>query len=157
MLSLEDPRWSRFGANYTDGRHVAALLSRAENGENEASWYDDLHQELCHQYTVSEAAYPAAPHLVRLAQSREELRKHLLLLFGVCQAFSKPPKLETMPATIVDEWRRSAEEALPLVADLLKHKQPNPSDLLYLLSTLAAVSGYPALTRSIEAVDYQAE
>jgi len=88
---------------------------------------------------------------------REDLRKHLLVLFGVCQAFSEPSALETMPAGIVDEWRRSAEEALPLVADLLKHKQPNPSNLLYLLSTLAAVSGYPALARAIEAVDYQAE
>ncbi len=57
MLSLTDPRWLQFQANYTDGGRVASLLSRAEAGEPLGSWYDELFQELCHQYTVSEAAY----------------------------------------------------------------------------------------------------
>jgi hypothetical protein len=157
MLSLSDPEWRQFSANYTDGSQVAALLARAESGEALHRWYDDLHQELFHQYTVSKSAYPAAPHLLRLATSRKDARRELLILLGGCHAFSEPSMLDSMPARILDEWRSSASDARPLVADELKEKLPDASHLLYLLSALAALSGYPALARSIEAVDYEAE
>lgn len=88
MLSLEDPVWKQFKANYTDGGHVAELLARAESGEPLDTWYDDLFQEICHQYTVSEAAYPAGPHLVYLAESYKELRIPILVLLGTCHTFS---------------------------------------------------------------------
>ncbi|MEJ2013670.1 MAG: hypothetical protein P8X64_15785 [Anaerolineales bacterium] len=56
MLHLSDSRWAEYGANYEDGTHVATLLDRAGKGEPLDQWYDDLVQELCHQYTVSQAA-----------------------------------------------------------------------------------------------------
>lgn len=157
MLSLSDPRWRQFKANYTDGRNVADLLARAQSGEAPHGWYDDLFQELCHQYTISDAAYPAAPHLVQLATSREEVRKDLLVLLGACHAFLEPSKPGSIPADIVDAWQSSAREALPLIAGLLEMRQPDVSALLNLLSALAAVSGFPGLARAIEAIDYQWE
>ena len=53
MLSLDDPRWVQFRANYTDGVQVAKLLEQAQSGEPLDKWYDDLFQEIGHQYTVS--------------------------------------------------------------------------------------------------------
>lgn len=153
MLSLTDPRWLQFQANYTDGGRVAKLLSLAESREPIDDWYDELTQELCHQYTVSDAAYPAGPHLVRLAMTFEELRKPLLVLLGVCHTFSESLKTRPIPTNIADEWYSSAKEAIPLIADLLAHQQPNESDLRYLLCSLAAVSGYPALASAIEGLD----
>jgi hypothetical protein len=157
VFSLDDAEWRQFSANFTNGGQVAALLAQAESGEAPSCWYDDLFQELCHQYTVSEAAYPAAPHLVRLAVSRDDVRKDLLVLLGACYAFSEPSKLDNLPAGISDEWRSSASRALPIIADVLKGNQSSPSDLLYLLAALAAVSGFPALARAIEAIDYEEE
>ena len=94
MLSFSDPGWSRFTANYTNGTHVAELLARAKaDCELPHGWYEELFQELCHQYTVSEAAYPAAPHLVQLAIARPDLQSDLLILLGSCYAFSNPSKL----------------------------------------------------------------
>jgi len=157
MLSLSDPQWGHFSANYTNGNRVAALIARAENGEASHHWYDDLHQELIHQYTVSEAAFPAGPYLVRLAKSRDDARTEVLILLGACHAFSDSEMLGSMPAQIISEWRSSASAALPLILSELEEVQPDASQLLYLLSALAAVSGYPALARSIEQLDYEAE
>jgi hypothetical protein len=157
VLSLTDPRWGQFQANYTDGNQVAELLARAESGEASHRWYDDLFQELCHQYTVSEAAFPAAHHLARLATAREELRVDLLLLLGACHTFAEPSRLASIPSEMVDEWEDSAKDALPLIADLLAQRRTSVSELLYLLSALAAVGGYPALARNIEAIDYEEE
>ncbi len=150
MLSLTDPRWLQFQANYTDGGRVASLLARADSCEPLHGWYDELFQELCHQYTVSEAAYPAGPHLVRLVVAREELRKPLLVLLGMCHAFCEPAKAGALAPDIKAEWQASARDAVPLIAGLLAQPQPNESDLHYLLASLAAVSGYPALASAIE-------
>ncbi|MGD8474213.1 MAG: hypothetical protein PVH59_08810, partial [Anaerolineae bacterium] len=91
MLSLTDPQWGKLQSTYGDGTQVAELLARAASGNPFDLWYDELFQELCHQYTVSEAAYAALPHLVALAQDRKEQRKHLLVLAGCCYAFAQLP------------------------------------------------------------------
>lgn len=157
MLELNDPRWLQFQANYTDGGHVAKLLEQAEFGAPLDRWYDDLFQELCHQYTVSEAAYPAAPHLVRLATEFSEFRLDLLVLLGGCYAFSEPLKDLSPPAEIEAEWLASAREAIPLIVGLLTQPQPTEDVIRYLLSALAAVHGYPALASAIEGLDSQLE
>jgi len=153
MLSLTDTRWLQFQGNYTDGGHVANLLGRAESGEPLDEWHDELVQELCHQYTVSDAAYPAGPHLVRLAMTLEELRKPFLVLLGMCHAFSEPLQTGRVPNDVEKAWYSSAKEAIPLIAGLLAQPQQSESDLRYLLSSLAAVSGYPSLASAIEGLD----
>ena len=153
MLPLSDPRWCQFQANYTDGGHVADILSRAGKGEPLDDWYDDLFQELCHQYTVSDAAYPAAPHLVRIASSRPELRKELLILLGSCHASSESSNRGSISDEVMEEWRSSAEAAVPLLLGLLAEHPESESDLCYLLCSLAAVHGYPELATAIEGLD----
>jgi hypothetical protein len=153
MLSLSDPIWPRFQANYTDGAGVAGLLRRAESGEPPDSWYDDLFQELCHQYTVSQAAYPAAPHLVRLANAHPDLRADLMILLGACYAYAQSAPPVSLPAHIVEEWRLTAERAVTLIAALLTEPQTDQIELRYLLASLAAVKGHPGLAVSIEALD----
>lgn len=155
MLNLSDPQWSQFSANYTEGTQVAHLIARAESGEEVHLWFDELHQELIHQYTVSPATYPAAPHLVRLAGIRKDARTELLVLLGLCHAFSDPSVLHSMTPGIAEEWYSSAREARVLVAEELKEEQTNASQFIYLLTALAALSGFPTLARSLEAVDYE--
>jgi hypothetical protein len=157
MVNLSDQRWGQYAGNYKDGSTVADLLDKAYSGEIIDHWYEDLHQEICHQYTVSQVALLAAPHLVRLAKNNIELRKPLLVLLGICHAFAEDSVLDQVSAEIRHAWHQSAQESIPLLLDLLVEPQPTPSDLLYLLSSFAACSGYPSLARSIEGVDYEAE
>jgi hypothetical protein len=109
--------------------------------------------ELCHQYTVSDAAYPAGPHLVRLAAACNELRTHLLVLLGMCHAFSEPLAARAVPVVIVEEWHSAGREAMPLIAGLLGEPPASGSELRYLLCAVAAVRGYPSLASAIEALD----
>lgn len=82
MLSLDDLKWQELTSNYTSGFHVAELLSQAYAAEPVDKWYDPLFQELLHQYTLSQSAYAAVPHLVQIARDKPEYRKHLLVLIG---------------------------------------------------------------------------
>jgi hypothetical protein len=153
MLPLSDPKWRDLKANFTDGAHVASLLGMADRGERLRDWYDDLFQELCHQYTVSEVAVAAAPHLVRMAAAQPDVRKQLLVLLGACYAFSQSATRQSLPEQILEDWRSSATAGMPLIAGLLAESQESESDLRYLLCALAAVQGYPEQASAIEAPD----
>jgi hypothetical protein len=157
MIPLTDKQWSQFNANYSDGGTVAVLLQKAYSGVPMDRWYDDIFQELCHQYTVSEAAYPAAPHLVYLARKNTQIRKHLLVLFGTCYAYTEKTNEKNLSAEILSTWKRSAKEAIPLLLKELAEPQPGASDFLYLVASLAVFSGYPTLARHMENLDYEDE
>jgi hypothetical protein len=157
MIPLGDKQWRQFNANYADGTTVAILLQKAYSDAPMDQWYEDLFQELCHQYTVSEAAFPAAPHLVYLARKNRQVRKHLLVLFGTCCAFTEHANEKNIPVEVRSSWKQSAQEAIPLLLEELAESQPGASDFLYLVASLAAFSGYPALARAMENLDYEEE
>jgi hypothetical protein len=157
VLDLSDQRWGQFSANYTDGSTVANLLEKAYAGDSIDHWFEDLQQEICHQYTISESAYPAAPHLVQLAKMDSDLGRPLLVLLGICRAYSDRSLLDSIPADVKDAWDHSAEAAVPILLELLSEAQPTQSDFLYLVSSLAACSGFSSLARSLESLDYEPE
>jgi hypothetical protein len=157
MLSLTDSQWGELQSTYGDGIRVAKLLAHADSGIPFDRWYDELFQELCHQYTVSEAAYAALPHLVTLAQDNKEARKHLLVLAGCCYAFAQLPDTLPISAEWEEEWHAAAQDAIPLVAEILSAQQLSESDLHYLLLSLVAFHGHTSLARSLEALDAEVE
>jgi hypothetical protein len=157
VLPLTDPKWGALQSTYGDGVRVAELLIHAGSGAPLDRWYDELFQELCHQYTVSEAAYAALPHLVALARGTREGRKHLLVLAGCCYTFAPLPDTESVPAEWEQEWRAAAREAIPLVAEVLAAQQLSESDLRYLFLSLAAFHGHRSLALSLEALDAEVE
>lgn len=166
MIELTDPKWSELEGNYGNGAQVAELIAKAMAGAPVDEWYENLFQDLCHQETVSEAAYAAAPHLVKIAASPGAPRKDLIILLGACYANSSSPiptKLEedwhvparkaiSLPAEIEEEWRASAWQAIPLLAELLVEPQPEV-DLRYLFSCMAAFHGYQWLAKKLETLD----
>ena len=153
MIELGDPIWNELDGNYGSGSLVAGLIAQAEAGVPIDNWYEDLFQGLCHQYTVSEAAYAAAPHLVRIAASPGAPRLELLILLGGCYTFSNAPEDAVIPAGLEEEWNASARAAIPLLAELLAEPHSEESELCYLLSCLAAFNGHKSLARTIESLD----
>jgi hypothetical protein len=134
---------------------VAELLSLAKSDAPPHTWYDELFQELLHQYTVSEAAYAAIPHLVDIASEREDLREPLLVLIGGCYAFSQTPEAAPIPAELEGEWHDAARQAIPIMGVVLSRSQPSQSILRYLFSSLAAFNGHYALAVALEALDIE--
>jgi hypothetical protein len=133
------------------------LLSVAAAGTPIDDWYDDLFQELCHQYTVSEAAYAAMPHLVALARQSEIARKHLLVLIGTCYTSAQLPNSCPIPEDLASEWHFAAKEAIPLVGKSLAEDGISETDLRYLLSSITALHGYHSLAYVIEGLDTEIE
>ena len=166
MIELTDLKWNELGGNYGNGAHVAVLITKAMSGAPIDEWYEELFQGLCHQETVSQAAYAAAPHLVKIAASPGAPRKDLLILLGACYANSGSPipteleedwhapakKTAQLSAEIEEEWRASARQAIPLLAELLAEPQPE-LDLRYLFSCLAAFHGYQWLAKKLGTLD----
>ena len=157
MLSLTDPTWSKLQSTYGTGTRVAELLSLAASGAPFDGWYHELFQELCHQYTVSEAAYAALPHLVNLARENREARKHLLVLAGSCYALSQVPDTLPIPAGVGEEWHAAAREAIPLLTEVLSADGLSESDLRYLFFSLAAFHGHYSLALALEALDAESQ
>jgi len=157
MLSLNDPKWRELRANYTDGARVAELLSIARTTSQVDDWYEDLFQELCHQYTVSEAAFAALPHLVAIAQEREDARLDVLILAASCYAFSRLPGAESISPAFEEEWHAAAKNAVPLMASLLQSRQTSELDMRYLLFSVASFHGYFSLAATIEALGSEVE
>ena len=153
MIQLTDPKWSELKGNYGSGVLIAELIAQAQAGAPIDEWYEDLFQGLCHQYTVSEAAYAAAPHLVKIAASPEAPRMELLILLGGCYAFSDAPNDASIPAGLEEEWHASARAAIPLLAELLAEPHSEEYELRYLLSCMAAFNGHKSLARALESLD----
>lgn len=153
MLSLDNPQWQKLRTNYGDGSRAAELLRAAAKDAPVDSWYDDLFQELCHQYTVSEAAYPALPHLVALAEKNNAARIPLLVLIGVCYGYAQLEDAAPIIAEYQEEWHAAAKKAIPLVCQSLSDPEISGNELRYLLSSLAALHGDPKLADFIEGYD----
>jgi hypothetical protein len=155
MLSLKNLKWNELQSNYGTGSSVARLLSRAIAGDPLDDWYDDLFQELLHQYTLSQAAYAALPHLVEIARQRADTRMHMLILIGACCAHITDPGAPALPLEFKEEWHSAIQEALALIADLLAEGQFTENEMRYLLASLAALHGHSQLSQAIEALDVE--
>lgn len=133
------------------------MLELALTGRPVREWYDELFQELCHQYTVSEVAYAAVPHLVEIAEKTNAFRKQLLVLIGSCYAFSLPSDTPSIPQEAKEDWVSGAKRTIPLLGQALAEPDLESSDLRYLLFATAAVHGYPSLAHYIERFDVEIE
>lgn len=154
MLPLDDPLWRELGANYTNGATVARLLAQAETGAARDVWYEDLFQELLHQYTLSPVAYAAVPWLVAIATKRQDVCLDLLVLAGSCYAQAgDDPAAPAIPSPLAGAWQEARTSALPLVLDLLQSPDLDANEIRYLLAAVAALKEQPSLAVAVEALD----
>jgi hypothetical protein len=155
VLSLNDPRWEKLRSNYGTGAAVVQLIRKAAAGDPLDHWFDDLFQELLHQYTLSEAAYPAVPHLVQVASENQDARKALVVLIGGCFAASGGSASVPIPEDFEAEWGSARQDALLLALDILRDSDLDGNDIRYLLSSVAAFKGENELSVAIEALDVE--
>jgi hypothetical protein len=74
MLELDSPLWADIPASSGMNSVLAVkLLRQAHAGDD--SVYPELYHQLCHQFTVGEAAYVAVPHLVAIARCIDVRRR----------------------------------------------------------------------------------
>src|SRR5436190_888834 len=79
MLSLDSPRWKSFRTYFGTPEQVPQRLAswrQSIGSPDEDSRWSELWEQFLHQFTITDAAYAAVPHVVR-ELGRVELRRRL--------------------------------------------------------------------------------
>jgi hypothetical protein len=154
MLSLNDPRWSTLQSNYTNGAQVARLLVKLEMDKLEEEEKERLWQELCHQYTASQAGYAAIPHLVRIAgESASQRALELLGQAAHILACLHLPGSDPVPEFLTDGVELAYQQGIEVVGAILAAADPAQEEVHYLLASLASLLKFPDLYFLLEGAD----
>ena len=148
MLDLESPEWAEVSASPGGNGVLTARLLRQLWLGDETAW-PELYQQVCHQNSVGEVAYLAAPHLVAIARQSTHLRLRALLLGTIGAVVASAACYRAGAAVLRDEWKAEFElacgEARNLAAESLKHAELSLDASLQLIATVAALHGHSNL------------
>src|SRR5258707_15665763 len=98
MLSFDDKRWEGFKAGYRVLFDPRPLLQKLESGEDSATVWHKLWEELHHQGDVGEGSYASVPHLVRIYRKRGVLDWNtyaIVAIIELARGRGKNPDLPT--------------------------------------------------------------
>lgn len=140
MLALESSRWAELKASPGgNGELTRQLLTDARAGD--ASAFDELLHQVCHQLTPGDVAYAAVPHLVSMAESASvsDRVRALTIVGWVVAASSRaaPP----VPQDLEPAYQQSHAPALALSLRTLEEPSLDRNDVLDLLGIVAALRG----------------
>jgi hypothetical protein len=146
MLPLDSPRWQSFhtffGSPDEVPRRLASWRQSIGSPDEESQWSETWEQFL-HQFTITDAAYAAVPHVVR-ELDRVEPRKRfdylveLALIESARQTDVGAPPLAT---DLADSYHAAVVRARRFAVELLSLEWPK-IDFRYLLSILASLHGH---------------
>ncbi len=153
MLDLRSQQWSAIRASAGgDGMLTATLLRQMTDGEESAC--AEMREQICHQHTVGEVAYVAAPHLVGIARTATSQHIRAVALSAIGNIVASLACHPESAATLQDVWKaefeRACGEARELVAEILREPLTDRDDSAMLVGTLAALHGHPVLYMLVE-------
>ena len=143
MLDLKSPEWAHLRAS-SGGNGVLTAELLAELYAGDANAWGELCNQVCHQNTVGEVAYVAAPHLVEIAvQAGPHLKALVLFTIGDMEASRQAYPRNTAP--IRPEWlaeyQRACADARSLAARTLQERGERV-DTILLIAALAGLHGH---------------
>lgn len=147
MLDLKSPEWVKIKPGGS-GALTAELLARlSEVYDTEA--LGELYNQVCHQNSVNELAFVAAPHIVAIARQTSNLqfKSWLLSIVGdiVASAQCYPQVLRPLRAEWKEEFEQSCAEARQLAAEVLGQANLDADVSFGLIAALAGLHGHPNL------------
>lgn len=147
-LPLDSPNWHALVDAYGSGQYVPEWLRRLEGLDPDA--LGELYGRICHQGSVYSSSIAALPHLVRIAQNCEddEFRAEVLALVGaICESYDFAGALSV--SSECAEIPAVLGHALDM-AEMLLPKLDEANTSIYLLKSVAALSGYVGVSRVLE-------
>jgi hypothetical protein len=147
VLDLKSPAWATISASPGgNGVLTARLLGQLWDGD-ESAWAE-LYQQVCHQNTVGEVAFVAAPHLVGIARNAKP-RFRAILLGTIGSIVASGQCYGRGAAKLREEWKAdfalACANARSLAAETLREPDLDPADSFELIATLAALHGHANL------------
>jgi len=159
MLELKSSRWTELSHAYGDASDIPELLSELEDTPQESfdeyeaePWYS-LWSALCHQGTTYTASYAAIPHVIRIAQEKNEVPHALFFLFPASVEISRLNGLGTgIPGDLVDSYFHSLQQ-LHQLAHKLAHLHWSEFLGRSIAAALLATKGHGMLADMIRELD----
>jgi hypothetical protein len=140
MLGFDDPRWPELNGGYRVPFDPRPLLLKLEAGEDVATVWKELWQELHHQGDVAEASYAAVPHLVRIHRLRGVVDWNTYALVGTIELARDSRANPPIPTWLSEDYT----SALQGLADLGRGELRGTEDIetvRSILSILAIAKG----------------
>jgi hypothetical protein len=150
-LPLTSDRWQTLRTTTGSGTIAAELLSRIQTDPGSLdALYGELHEQLCHQLTLVDAAYAAVPHVVNLATAETGQRAALRIVGEVAALCSLPKDSDLPPPpAIPEDLERPLIEAFTaarrLVGEILRSMRGPAGDARDLIAVMSALQGQPDL------------
>jgi hypothetical protein len=152
MLALDDPIWKTLRGGYRTPYDPTGALRQLYAGENVATAWSELWNELHHQGDVGEASYASVPHLVEIQKQHGDLDWNAYALMAVIEIERHRPRNPPLP-----EWLAPAyESAWKDVLDVALRDYAVTTDPLTaraILGVLALCKGLPNIGTLVATFD----
>lgn len=143
MIGLDSTRWKELRATSRDATETRVLLARAYEGDRDV--FGELFEQICHQFTASEAAYAVVPHLVRMCdESRTSaFQIDALRIVGavVASRLAHPRSSAPIPRDLETSFQSALGPALRCASNLAARADLSPEEGSEVLATIAALRG----------------
>ena len=145
MLPLDSPRWAEFEVYFGQPRQVPerlALWRESIGGPDEKRRWSELWEQFLHQFTITDAAYAAMPHVVvRLNHIPARGQFEYLLDVGLIESARQHEGAPALTEDLASAYFAAVEEAKRLAVALLTLDWPKV-EFRYVLSMLASLHGH---------------
>jgi hypothetical protein len=138
MLEIEDERWEKLQGGYRMPFDARPLLRKLSAGEDDASTWSALWDELYHQGDVGEASYAAVPHLVRICRQRGVLDWNIYAIAAIIEL----ARTEGTNPDVPDWLRASYFNAIEELAGIgsVEILQANDSETVRAILSILAIA-----------------
>jgi hypothetical protein len=140
MLSLDDKRWDDLTGGYKTRLDLRPLLVRLATGQETATVWRELWNELHHQGDVGGASYAAVPQLVSIHRERGVVDWNTYAIVAIIELARTERQNPAVPEWLKKDYFGAIQElALAGAAEILQTEEPEA--VRSILSVIAIAKG----------------
>lgn len=139
MLSLDSPRWSQLKAAGGNPSLVTGLIRSLVLSPSKHDW-DEVWEQVSHQWTAYPIAFAALPHLIQLG-IEQGIAKSPEFLLGLGRTVDSLARLGDPPADLEADFAAALRQVAPIVQAVSVTPGFSREDYLCVLHAAAALSG----------------
>ncbi len=143
MLSLDDNRWNNLTGGYRMKCDPRPLLAKLEAGQDIATAWSELWDELHHQGDVGEASYASVPHLVRILRNHGLPDWNTYAIVAIIELARKRGENPEVPTWLDEDYFRAIRELADIGAAQVSLTE-EPDAVRAILSVIAIAKGLRA-------------
>lgn len=136
MLSFDSNRWESF-AEENSVKLVQGIIKKLENireDDPEVNFLlGELNSQLCHQFSISPIAFAAMPHMIKIAECRDDyIGTSLTIIIGTIIAYANESDLDQIDQDIKEWYLNSVQSFRQSIFERLNEGKVGDFENIYL-------------------------